>query len=156
MNVAKLRPIRIGMVGRLSLLEMGSTQARHRQQVPPASLYRAFRYVGLASIHLCKFDLRAGQALFGSGQQPPDGLRSVAFDNVTAIVPSVFINDSEIELHLGIASFGGFKQMFFHTSRRSSTSGIRGRAPPPWKEQHISCFLRRGDALSAASTRLED
>jgi hypothetical protein len=53
--------------------------------------------------------LSARQALFGSGQQPPDGLRSIAFGSVTAIVQSVFVDDSEIELRLGIASFGGFK-----------------------------------------------
>jgi hypothetical protein len=34
---------------------------------------------GLAGVHLCKFDLIPRQALFGSGQQPPDGLWSIAF-----------------------------------------------------------------------------
>jgi hypothetical protein len=88
---------------------MGAAQACGRQQDPPARSDRAVWHVGLSGVYLRKFDLSARQALFGSGQQPPDGLRSIAFGNVTAIFQSVFVNDSEIELRLGIASFGGFK-----------------------------------------------
>jgi len=97
------------LVSGLSALEMGAAQACGRQQDPPARSDRAFGHVGLAGVYLCKFDLSARQALFGSGQQPPDGLRSIAFGSVAAIVQSVFVYDSEIELRLGIPSFGGFK-----------------------------------------------
>jgi len=97
------------LVSGLSALEMSAAQACGCQQDPPARSDRAFGHVGLAGVYLCKFDLSARQALFGSGQQPPDGLRSIAFGSVTAIVQSVFVNDSEIDLRLGIASFGGFK-----------------------------------------------
>src|ERR1700730_2128997 len=97
------------LVSGLSALEMGAAQACSRQQDPPARSDRAFGHVGLAGVHLREFDLSARQALFGSGQQPPDGLRSIAFGSVTAIVQSVFVNDSEIELRVGMASFGSFK-----------------------------------------------
>jgi hypothetical protein len=88
------------LVSGLSALEMGAAQACGRQQDPPARSDRAFGHVGLAGVYLCKFDLSARQALFGSGEQPPDGLRSIAFGSVAAIVQSVFVNDSEIELRL--------------------------------------------------------
>src|ERR1700732_1657292 len=75
---------------------MGAAQACGRQQDPPARSDRAFRDSGLVGVYLRKFELSARQALFGSGQQPPNGLRSIAFGSVTAIVQSVFVNDSEI------------------------------------------------------------
>jgi hypothetical protein len=58
---------------------MGAAQACGREQDPPARSDRAFGHVGLAGVHLCKFDLSARQALFGSSQQPPNGLWSIAF-----------------------------------------------------------------------------
>lgn len=67
------------LVSGLSALEMGAAQACGRQQDPPARSDRAFGHVVLAGVHLCKLDLSARQALFGSGQQPPNGLRSIAF-----------------------------------------------------------------------------
>ena len=70
--------------------------------------------------------LCAGQTLFGRGQEPPHRLRPAAFDGVAAIVQSVFVDDAEIELRLGIAAFGGLKQMLHHT-RRSLTSGETAR-----------------------------
>src|SRR5438270_13489251 len=77
---------------------------------PASAAPRAFVQRRGAGLHPVHRDHVSGQAaLFGSGQHPPDGLRSIAFGSVTAIVQSVFVNDSEIELRLGIASFGGFK-----------------------------------------------
>ena len=67
------------LVGGLSLLEMGATPARRRQLVPPASLNRVL-HLGLAGVDFCEFDLRAGQALFGGGPQPPHGLGANPFD----------------------------------------------------------------------------
>jgi hypothetical protein len=132
------------LVGRLSPLKMCAPQARRRQQVPSASLYRIPRYVGLGRVDIGEFDLRAGQALLGGGEQPPHRLRPTPFGDVTTNVQSVLIHDSEIELSLGIAAFGGLKQVFFHASG-SSISGARlsavvDEAPPP--------VVGRGDALS--------
>jgi hypothetical protein len=102
-------------------------------------------------MHFCQFELCAGQAPFGRGQEPSHRLRPAAFDGVAAIVQSVFVDDAEIELRLGIAAFGGLKQMFHHT-RHSWRPGVCAAV----NEQRISCFLRKDAALSAPSTRLED
>jgi len=81
---------------------------------------------GSAACSSASFSCARGKP-FGGGQEPSHRLRPAAFDGVAAIVQSVFVDDAEIELRLGIASFGGLKQMFHHT-RRSSTSGIRREA----------------------------
>jgi hypothetical protein len=124
------------LVSGLSALEMGTAQACGCQQDPPARSDRAIGHFGLVGIHLCEFDLRAGQALFGSGQQPPDGLRSAAFGSVTAIAQSVFVQDAEIELRRGIASFGRFKQALFHTNSLLNIQD-EGRGSAAMKERHM-------------------
>ncbi len=108
---------------------MSTVQAPSGQQQPSARSDRIFGRIGVAGIDLGQLDLRASKALFGGGQQPPDGLRMVAFDRVTAIAQPVFVHDSEIELRLGITSSGGLKQMFFQVNY-SSTSGIASVPPP--------------------------
>ena len=53
-----------------------------------------------------------------------------SFDSVAIIVQPVFAHDPEIELRLGIAALGGFKQVLFHARRSSIVrAGWRGQAP---------------------------
>jgi hypothetical protein len=61
--------------------------ARDQATARPCRPARAFDF----RPHLARGRAHALTEGFGSGQQPPDGLRSIAFGGVTAIVQSVFV-----------------------------------------------------------------
>jgi len=91
---------------------MYAVQPNLRQEEPPARDHMAAGHVGRLGVRLRKFGLSPGQALLGRGEQPPHGLRPIGFDRVAVIVQTIAVQDTEIALRAGVASFGGLEQPF--------------------------------------------
>ena len=91
---------------------MYAVQSRLREEEPPARNRMAAGRVGLLGVGLRKLGLSARHALLGRGEQPPHGLRPIGFDRVAVIVQTIAVQDTEIALRAGVASFGGLEQPF--------------------------------------------
>ena len=91
---------------------MDAAQALRGQQEPPARGRVTARYVGPLGVCLREFGLGTRQALLGRCQQPPRCLRPIGFDEVAVIVQAIAVQDAEIALRVGVASFGGLEQPF--------------------------------------------